>query len=115
MTQPPDPFYLNWTFWAVIISFIALVLSQLPPLHIFLKKAKLDFELFSSVCLTHKVGNPNLESHIIINNVGGRNVRVKGIKIDVSSVWGQALVIKLLSFCVHISRFFPKTASPFQT
>ncbi len=77
------PFYLNWSFWTVIIAGLALLLSQLPPIHILLKRAKIDFELYSQINITHKIGNPNLQIHIIINNVGGRRVRVKGIEAKI--------------------------------
>lgn len=77
------PIYRDWSFWAVIVAVSALVLSQLPPIHILLKSAKLDFELYSKISLTHKVGNPNLQLHMIIINDGGSNVRIKGIEATV--------------------------------
>ena len=80
MEVTSTPLYLDWSFWAVVFSGLALLLSQLPPIHILLKKAKIDFELYSKISITHKVGNPNLQIHIIINNIGGRKVRIKGIE-----------------------------------
>lgn len=77
------PFYLDWSFWAVFIAGLALLLSQLPPIHVLLKKVKIDFELYSKISITHKVGNPNLQIHIIINNIGGRKVRIKGIEAKI--------------------------------
>ena len=79
MTQEVTPIYLDWTFWAVVVAAIAVVLSQIPPIHQLIKKAKLDFELFSKISLTHKIGNPNLQFHIFITNIGGRRIRIKGI------------------------------------
>jgi len=73
------PFYLDWTFWAVVVAFLALVLSQLPPIHIMLRRAKLDVEAYSRIHLTHKIGNPNAQLHLIISNVGGQEVKVKSI------------------------------------
>lgn len=78
------PLYMDWKFWAVVISFTSLVLSQLPPIHVMLKRAKLDLELYSKISITHKLGNPNLQLHLILNNIGGRKVRVKDIKISIS-------------------------------
>ena len=40
------PIYLDWSFWAVIVAIAAVVLSQIPPIHVLLKKAKLDLELY---------------------------------------------------------------------
>lgn len=74
-----SPFYYNWSFGAVIIATIALALSQIPPLHLLFKKAKIDIELYSRILVTHKVGNPNLTCHLILNNTGGRTLRVKKI------------------------------------
>lgn len=79
----PSPFYIDWTFWAVVVSIIAIVLSQIPPIHLLLKKAKLDIELYSRIHITHKVGNPNLQLHMIINNIGGRIVKIKGISAKI--------------------------------
>lgn len=75
------PFYLDWTFWAVAVSVVALILSQLPPIHILLRRAKLDVEAYSRMHLTHKVGNPNAQLHLIISNSGGRELRIRGIAL----------------------------------
>lgn len=83
MEAVPVPLYLNWSFWAVIVSIAALALSQLPPIHILLKKAKIDVELYSKVNLTHKVGNPNLQLHLIISNIGGRKIKIKNIQTKI--------------------------------
>ncbi len=73
------PFYLDWTFWAFVVSFLALALSQLPPIHAMFRRAKLDVEAYSRIHLTHSVGNPNAQLHLIVSNVGGREVKVKSI------------------------------------
>lgn len=73
------PFYQNWTFWAVIIAAAAVVLSQLPPISQWFKKAKLDIEVYSHILISHRVGNPRVQLHLIIRNTGGRRIRIKGI------------------------------------
>ncbi len=73
------PFYLDWTFWAVIAAFLAIILSQLPPIHILLRSAKIEVDVYSRIFITHKVGNPNVQLHMIINNSGGREVKIKSI------------------------------------
>lgn len=78
------PIYLDWPFWAVVVSIAAVVLSQIPPIHVLLKKARLDLEIYSKVCITHRLGNPNLQSHLILSNVGGRKVRVRSIHVAIS-------------------------------
>lgn len=80
---PVTPLYANWSFWAVLIAFVAVVLSQLPPVHFMLKRARLDVELHSRIFLTHMVGNPNLSAHLIIHNIGGRVIKVKGLTVRI--------------------------------
>lgn len=78
-----SPFYMDWTFWAVFVAFVAVVLSQLPPVHYMLKRARLDVELHSRIVLSHLVGNPNISAHLIINNIGGRVIKVKGMAVRI--------------------------------
>jgi hypothetical protein len=75
------PFYLNWTFWAVVIATVALILSQLPPLCNLLRRAKLDLELFSRILINHKVGNPNVHLNLVLSNIGGKSIRIKAATI----------------------------------
>lgn len=76
-------FYEDWTFWAVIVAATAIILSQIPPIHILVKSAKLDIELYSRIIVTHKVGNPNVRCHLILSNIGGRTLRIMGITITI--------------------------------
>ncbi|NRD72634.1 hypothetical protein HQQ94_05110 [Shewanella sp. VB17] len=89
----------DWKFWSFLVALIALVLSQCPPIAIWFKKAKIELELYSRVCLTHKIGNPHLQIHLILRNVGGRKVRIKNIraiiereKNEVANLLGQNYV-----------------------
>lgn len=75
------PFYLDWKFWSAAIALLALVLSQLPPLHILFRRAKLEIEAYSQMHLTHKVGNPNAQLHLILSNSGGRELRIKELEL----------------------------------
>lgn len=78
------PFYSNPAVWAVFVSVFAVFLSQMPPIKAWFKKAKLDLEVYSKISITHKVGNPNLQLHLIITNIGGRKVRIKDITVFLS-------------------------------
>ena len=84
MAEAEIPLYLNWSFWAVLVAAIAAILSQIPPIKELVKKAKLDLEVYSKISITHKIGNPNLQLHLILSNIGGRNVRVKDITVSIS-------------------------------
>lgn len=83
MNEAITPFYTNWTFWAVIISLVALVLSQLPPIKLWFKKPKLEIELYSKFAISHKIGNPTLQLHLVINNIGGSKIRIKDISATI--------------------------------
>lgn len=84
MAETEIPLYLNWSFWAVFVAAIAVILSQIPPIKELIKKAKLDLEVYSKISISHKIGNPNLQLHLILSNIGGRNVRVKDIAVSIS-------------------------------
>lgn len=77
------PFYSDWTFWAVVVAALALVLSQLPPVHQMLRRSKLAIELYSRVHIAQKIGNPNVQLHIILTNTGGRSVKIRGATLTV--------------------------------
>lgn len=74
--------YLNWSFWAVVVAALAVALSQLPPIHLWFRRAKLDIEVYSRIAIFHKVGNPNVTVYVILNNVGGRKLRVKKMLLN---------------------------------
>jgi len=38
----PTPAYLDWKFWSAIVALLALVLSQLPPLHLWFRPRRLE-------------------------------------------------------------------------
>ncbi|HKW01337.1 MAG TPA: hypothetical protein VJN96_16050 [Vicinamibacterales bacterium] len=76
------PTYLDWQFWAAIVALLALVLSQLPPVHLLLRRARLGVELYSRVQLFQKVGNPNVQLHVILSNLGGRPIRVRALTMQ---------------------------------
>jgi hypothetical protein len=82
------PIYLDWVFWSVFVAILALVLSQLPPLHVIFSKAHLSCEAFSRMLITHKIGNPNAQWHLIIENTGGRSIRIKEITLGFSKDGG---------------------------
>ncbi|MCD4812018.1 hypothetical protein K8R14_05500 [bacterium] len=87
------PLYLNWSFWAVIVAFIAVILSQIPPIKNLIKKPKLDIEAYSKILISHKIGNPNLQLHLMLTNSGGRNVRIKDIYVHLTRDGGQLITL----------------------
>lgn len=79
-----EPLFFDWSFWTAVIALVALVLSQIPPIHVLLKRAKISLELYSKIHITHKLGNPNVQLHLMLSNIGGRKVRVRDIKVSIS-------------------------------
>jgi hypothetical protein len=84
MPPPSTPFYLDWTFWAVIVSFVAIILSQLPPVLLWFRPRHLDVEVHSSIQVTHKVGNPNVGMYVSVRNTGGRELRIRSLKLGLT-------------------------------
>jgi hypothetical protein len=93
LEEVTTPLYLNWSFWAVIVAAIAVILSQLPPVLLWFKKAKIEIELYSKISITHLVGNPNLQLHLIINNIGGRKIRIKNITATIERDGNQVATL----------------------
>ncbi len=98
ITMNSTPLYLDWQFWAAIVAAIALLLSQLPPLHVLFRKACLSCEAFSRLHITHKVGNPNAQWHLIIENIGGRTLRIKEIKLVFSRAGDDSFELPAQSY-----------------
>lgn len=90
-TELVVPFYEDWKFWSMVVSFMAVVLSQLPPIHLLLRPRRLEVEVHSRVQLTHRVGNPNVGLVVGITNSGGRDLRIRSMHLRVTRD-GQALV-----------------------
>src|SRR5438132_749783 len=84
MTVSHVPIYLDWTFWAVVMSATAILLSQLPPMRLWFRRAKVDVEPYSMIHISHKIGNPNLQLHLILSNLGGRDALIKGITLSLT-------------------------------
>ena len=66
------------------VSVLALILSQLPPVHRWFRRSRLDLEVHPRIVLSHKVGNPNVQFHLIISNSGGRDVRITDMSLKMT-------------------------------
>ncbi|MGK8201621.1 hypothetical protein [Burkholderia cepacia] len=87
------PFYRDWTFWSFAVAFVALAFSVGPLLWCWLRPPKLELELYDRIALSHKVGNPILQAHFIVRNVGGRDVRISSITASISKDGGVEYVL----------------------
>ena len=84
MPAPPAPFYLDWTFWAAVWALAAIILSQLPPVHLLIRPKRLEVEVHSRISITHQVGNPNSSLVVSVRNTGGRELRIRGLRADIT-------------------------------
>lgn len=80
----PTPLYADWTFWSTIIALAAFFVSVLPHVIRFFRPARLDVDMYQTLSVNHKVGNPGLNAHIRLQNVGGSAVKVVGMSITVT-------------------------------
>lgn len=83
-SMPIGHFYTDWTFWQGLVAFLALILSQLPPLVTYLKRPRLAVDVHQVIRVTHYVGNPNLNLFVSIQNIGGRDIRVRSTSVIIS-------------------------------
>ncbi len=84
MSPTPIPLYLDWQFWAAVVAGLALVLSQLPPVVLWFRPRRLEVEVHSRIQVTHKVGNPNVGMFVSVRNTGGRELRIRTLRIVLS-------------------------------
>lgn len=97
MAAEQIPFYFDWKFWSVTVATLAVVLSQLPPLHVLFRRAKLVCEVYSQMHITHKVGNPTVQLHLILNNTGGRDLRIRAFELEFKRDRERAAVKKCVN------------------
>ncbi len=107
------PFYLDWNFWTVIIVFMAVILSQIPPLHILFRKVKIDCDIHSKIFIHHKVGNHNLQIHTIINNIGNGSVKIKNINATIIRDNKKIVILPVQSFLMNQFDANPVLFTPF--
>jgi hypothetical protein len=84
MTSMAKPFYSDWPFWVAVLSFVALILSQLPPIRLLLKPKRLEVEAHERILIAHKVGSPEVYLYVSIRNTGGGEIRVPTIRLALS-------------------------------
>ncbi|WP_127837685.1 hypothetical protein [Burkholderia gladioli] len=76
-----QPFYTDIRYWQWATAAAALALSQLPPVKLWFRRAKLDVECFDRIVLKHDVGAPGSELHLTLTNTGGADVRIKRVTL----------------------------------
>lgn len=77
ITMENEPFYLSSGFWQALAAGVAIMLSQLPPIKLWFKRARLLVETYERIALTEEVGHPAAQWHLSITNTGNRDIKVK--------------------------------------
>lgn len=81
MATSTTPIYFDWQFWSAVVAVLAVVLSQVPPIRLWFRPRRLEVEVHSRLLITHKVGNPNVSMFMSVRNTGGRELRIKSLKL----------------------------------
>ena len=84
MPTSSTPIYFDWQFWSAVVAVLAVVLSQVPPIRLWFRPRRLEVEVHSRLQITHKVGNPNVGMFVSVRNTGGRELRIKSLKLAIS-------------------------------
>ncbi|WP_321899711.1 hypothetical protein [Paraburkholderia heleia] len=110
------PYYRDWTFWSFAVALVALAFSTAPYLWRWLRPPKLEVELYDQIALSHKVGNPTLQAHFIVRNVGGREARVSSVTATLRRDGGAEYILPARTYLTAPSTpallFTPFTLGP---
>ncbi len=80
------------------MAFVAITLSQIPPIHLLLRPKRLDVEVNSRIRVSHMVGNPNAGVIVSIRNTGGRQLRIRAIRLVITREGKPLLSLPGLSY-----------------
>lgn len=89
-----DLSFLSDQACSTMIAFLALILSQIPPLRVVFKGIKIKATTTDQISLSHFLGNINLTFFLSIYNTGGRSVSISKIDCVIKSVNN--------SLCLHL-------------
>lgn len=98
LDQVGTPFYADVKFWSLIISILALLLSQWKFFANLFRRASVSVEPYSQVYIFHRYGIPNVQHHLTLLNSGGRKVRIKGITMRIASSAGEVFSIPAVAY-----------------
>lgn len=88
-------FLTDWQFWSSLVAFLALGLSQAPPVRLWFKESNLDLEVQSSIYLSHLIGIQFFQVYVSLINTGGRSVRVRDIQLSVTRTGQESMTFPI--------------------
>jgi len=105
--------YTDWTFWSFAVAGLALLLSQLPPIKSWFRGGRLRIDIFAKMHITHRIGNPNAQVHILLTNAGNRAVQVKAISLEFVRDGGMRFEIPAINYLTTPSDNSPTLLTAF--
>ncbi|MFZ6648472.1 hypothetical protein ACO0LO_22300 [Undibacterium sp. TJN25] len=83
-TPPAASFnLLDWTFWQSAFALVAIIVSVGPYIVSLFKKGLLVAEVYERISVTHVLGNPNVNLHIAVRNIGGKPIRIRSMTLSI--------------------------------
>lgn len=77
------PWYKDWQFWAIIPAVIAILLSQLPPLRLLVRRSRVTMHVYQTAMLNHFIGAPIVQLYATVKNEGGKVAHISKFSINV--------------------------------
>ena len=93
--------FLNWSFWAVVVAAIALILSQIPPILLIIRSTHIRVEPHDRVMISHWLGNPSVNLYLALTNTGGRKVSVLSLDLKLQMEDGNSFSLPAQSFQIQ--------------
>jgi hypothetical protein len=90
--------YRQTAFWAVIISVIALILSQLPPIRTWIPNQDVKIEVGNRIGFPSNMGIPGYQILVDLKNTGNRSLTISNLGLEVTYPNGTAKRVDAISY-----------------
>lgn len=97
------PWYKQTSIWAVVISAMAIVLSQLPPVGSWIPSTKVSTEVGSRIGLPNSMGIPGFEIFIDMKNSGNKTLTISSLRLELKYPNGTVKPLAAQSYAKLIS------------
>ncbi|HDL6885597.1 TPA: hypothetical protein PXL93_001531 [Yersinia enterocolitica] len=86
-----------WTAASAVVAFLALFLSQIPPIRTFLGRRKPNISTARSLSISHSLGLPNVQLYINLENVSPKPLRISNISIKIIKLGSSEIELPAFS------------------
>lgn len=97
------PWYKRTAVWTVLISMIAMILSQLPPIGTWILSPKVSAEVGSRIGLPNSMGIPGFQVFLDIKNTGNATISVSSLLLDLTYPNGTLKHLSAQSYAKLVS------------